>query len=195
MNRAYKLGRNLDHVRGNADYDVWQVFENRNEKFDGLFWGLGEIKEIPSCQFKGKLKRLERIDYPRCQQSYPIMSARMIKTFQDLGSFKHQIFPIDIYDGENPKTHECLKNCFGLLHLPETFDVIDYEKSTYYDLPGGRKEINQIALKEPLDGYPPIFRVDNKLGSLICLCVSDEAKQELEKRHVTGIRFIPLIDS
>jgi hypothetical protein len=128
MNRAYKLGQNLKHIRGNADFDVWQVFENRKEKFDGIFWRLGEIEEIPPCQFEGKLKRLEKIDYPYCPQCYPIMSAKMVIVLRDVGKFKHQIFPIDIYDGEDPKTHECLKSRFGLLHLPETSDVIDYEK-------------------------------------------------------------------
>jgi hypothetical protein len=44
MDRAYKLGQNLDHVRGNTDYDVWQVIKNLKEKFDTLFWGLGEIE-------------------------------------------------------------------------------------------------------------------------------------------------------
>jgi hypothetical protein len=120
------------------------------------------------------------------------MSARMIKTFRDLESFKYQIFPIDIYDDENPKTHECLKSRFGLLHLPETSDVIDYEKSTYYEASG---RISIAALKEPPLGYPPIFCMDKENGTLIHLCVSAAAKEELEKRNVTGIRFIPLIDS
>jgi hypothetical protein len=192
MNRAYKLGRNLKHIRGHEDYDVWQIFENRKENFDGLFWKLGEIEKIPPCRFEGKLKRLNRIDYPRCPESYPIMSARMIKTFQDSGSFKHQIFPIDIYDGEEPTTHECLKDRFGLLHLPETSDVIDYEKSTYYEASG---ELSVAALKEPPGGYPPIFRIDSELGTLIHLCVSAAAKEALETADVKGVRFIELIDS
>jgi hypothetical protein len=141
------------------------------------------------------------------------MSAKMITVLREVGNFKHQVFPIEIYNSKDSwnssrpqtpdfksgvpadsKTHECLKEHFGLLHLPETSNVIDYKKSTYHEHPN-RRRFKQVALNEPPEGYPPIFRIDHELGTLIHLCVSAAAKEALEAADVKGVRFIELIDS
>ena len=185
MEKAYELGRNVDHLRSNEDCDVWQAGKKLEEKID-LFWELKPIKKLPTYRFEGKLeKRLSWLDYPDSYFGYPIISKRMVKILLSLGLFRHQAIPLKIYDWKSgEKTDD-----FVFLHLLECIDVLDREKTEYYRASG---RVSEAALKEPKTGYPPIFRVKD---AGLARFISAEAKEALEAADIKGVRFIPLIAS
>lgn len=187
MNKAYEINRNLDHMKSNKDYDTWQLFQDRKEKFVDLFWKLELIRELPSHQFEGKINRLSWLDYPRDMLLYPIISEKLLQVLLSVSQFQHELFPLKIIDWKSEETTDN----FIFLHLLECIEAIDYEKSIYYEdlIP---KEIQQYALKEPSGGYPPLFRVKN---ASLTWFVSAEAKEALEAADIKGVRFIPLIAS
>lgn len=188
MNRAYELGQDLSHRRGNEDYDIWHVYNDLNETFHNWFIKRNiPVNRLPPHRFEGKIKRLQKYDYPWCNQPYPIMSMKMIEVLEDVGEFKHTVFPIDIY---KPGTDNKLDVRFALLDLPEPFYFVDFEKSTYK----GSLGVKQPALIEPEGGYPPLFRLYIK-GVTAYTYVSAAAKEALEAADIKGVRFIELIDS
>jgi hypothetical protein len=187
MKKAYLLKQKLNRVKGASDYDIWQVNNKQDNQEERLFWQSQYLKKLPPFKFEGKLQRLEQTDYPLSHPNYPILSARMILLLRRLGYFNHQIIALNIYARSEQQEYKMLKSRFAFLHLPEILDVIDREKSTYYE----SGQLRTAVLKEPPDGYPPIFRIN----TLINLCVSAEAKQELERRGITGVRFIELKSS
>lgn len=185
MNKAYKIKRNLDHVRANQDYDTWQVFQNRKEKFNDLFWRFESIEELPPHRFEGKLKRLEWLDYPRDMLLYPIISKKMLQTLFAVEQFQNETIPLKIYDWKSKE----ITNNFVFLHLLECIDVLDEEKTEFYEASG---RVSQAALKEPKGGYPPLFRVKD---TGLTWFVSAEAKEALEAADIKGVSFVPLIAS
>ena len=188
MDKAYKLGRSLNHLRSNEDCDVWQVGKKLEEKID-LFWNLEPIEKFPSYKFEGKLeKRLSWLDYPAAYFNYPIVSKKMVNILLLVGQFQHQTIPLEIYDWKSEeKTDD-----FVFLHLLECIDAIDFDKSIYYGEDIAPEDIQQFALKEPEKGYPPLFRVK---GDEFWWFISTEAKEALEAANIKGVRFIPLIAS
>lgn len=186
MDKAYKLGRNVDHLRSNEDCDVWQVGKKLEEKID-LFWNLEPIEEFPSYRFEGKLKkRLSWLDYPAAYFNYPIVSKKMVDILLSVGNFQYQEIPLEIHDYQSEEKTDG----FVFLHLLECIDALDKENSLYYD----ELQISpsQAALKEPLGGYPPLFKVK---GDEFYWFISAEAKEAFLSADIKGVRFIPLIAS
>lgn len=187
MDKAYKIKNNLDHVRANQDYDVWQVIQNRKEKFEDAFLRLEPFDKLPPYRFEGKLeKRLSWLDYPRVNFSYPIVSKKMVNTLLSVRKFCHEIKPLTIHDW---KLKEKTSDDFVFLHLLEWKDIIDREKTEYYETLGG---VRNAALKEPKGGYPPLFRVKD---AGLTWFVSAEAREALLSADIKGVSFIPLIAS
>lgn len=185
MNKAYRIKHNLDHFRSNNDYDVWQVVQNRKEKFKKLFWKLEPIKKLPPHRFEGKFNRLKWLDYPCDNFNYPIVSRRMADLLVSIGKFQCQIIPLEIYDYKSEEK----TNNFVFLHLLECIEALDREKTKYYE---GSKDISEFALKEPIKGYPPLFMIEE---DEFYWFVSAEAKEALEAEDIKGVSFVPLIAS
>lgn len=93
--------------------------------------------------------------------------------------------PLTIYDWKSEETTDD----FVFLHLLEWKDIIDREKTLYYEDIGG---VSEPALKEPRGGYPPLFRVKD---AGLAWFVSAKAKEALKAVEIKGVRFIPLIAS
>jgi hypothetical protein len=188
-NNAYKLNKNLDHIKNNYDFDVWQVIQDRQEKIK-LHWKLEPISKFPSLRFEGKIKqRLSWLDYPRVKSGYPIVSKKMLNVLTSVGQFKHQAIPIEIYDWKSDqKTDD-----FVFLHLLECIDVLDQEKTDFYEEPlSDFKMVTTAALKMPNEGYPPLFRVKD---AGLTRFISKEAKEAIEAADLKGIHFVRLIAS
>ena len=184
MSRAFELRRNLDHIRANQDFDIWQVFEDREEIFYDLFWRLEPFDELPPHRFEGKIeKRLSWLDYPRVDLGYPIVSKKMVDTLLSVKQFNHEVKPLTIYDWKSKKTTDN----FVFLHLLEWKDIVDRKNCICYPETG---RIKKYALKEPRGGYPPLFQV---VGNEPTWYVSEEAKEALEEANIKGLRFVPLI--
>ena len=187
INNAYELSRNLDHIKSNGDYDVWQVIQKRDDKIKSFFWRLEPISRLPPHKFKGKVeKRLNWLDYPRDQFGYPIVSKKMLEVLTSVGQFKHQAIPLEIHDWKSDRKTDD----FVFLHLLECIDVLDLEKTMFYEELEGM--VSQAALKMPKDGYPPLFLVKDVL---LTRFISKEAKEALEAADIKGVHFVPLIAS
>lgn len=185
MDKAYKIKRNLKHLKSNQDYDVWQITKDEKEKFNELFWRLEPFDELPPYDIEGQLERLRWLDYPDSNPNYPIVSKKFIETINSVGNFKHNVLPLIIHDW---KLKTLTTDNFVFLHLLEEVNVIDKEKSVYYDT----ERIRKPALKEPTNGYPPLFRVRD-YG--LTWFVSASAKEALEKADIKGVSFPRLIAS
>jgi hypothetical protein len=81
---------------------------------------------------------------------------------------------------------------YVVLQLLESIDAIDFENSEYEEPIAGSllsPRINRLVLREPTNGFPPIFRLAKEHTDY--LYVSQTAKQALEEAGIKGIRFIP----
>jgi hypothetical protein len=189
-NNAYKLKHNLDHIKNNYDFDVWQVIQDRQEK-TRLHTKLEPISNFPPLRFEGKVeKRLSWLDYPHEKSGYPIMSKKIVNVLTSVGQFKHQAIPIEIHDWKSDqKTDD-----FIFLHLLECIDVLDQEKTDFYEAPLSvlKKSVTRAALKMPNEGYPPLFRVKD---AGLTRFVSKEAREAIETADLKGIHFVRLISS
>jgi hypothetical protein len=145
-----------------------------------------------------------QIDYPYIPdvRSWPIMSKRMLDVLLSIGSFSHQIIPVVFthIDGILPndearrKASLLIRNHdFVILQLLEHFDGLDRDRtehtSTFDESDPEFERIDftgEMVLKEPPNGFPPIFRVKEDGVSLY---VSAAAKEALEKAGIQGLDF------
>lgn len=144
------------------------------------------------------------IDYPYIPdvESWPIMSRQMLDILLSIGSFSHQVIPIvsTHVDGFFPSDEERRKasllirnHNFITLQLLEHFDGLDRDRTEYtstFDESDPELELvditGEMVLKEPPNGFPPIFRVKEKRTYLY---VSAAAKEALEKAGIQGLSF------
>ncbi len=138
--------------------------------------------------------------YIESPDGWPIMSRRMVDVLLAVGDFSHQIIPVvfksededftaKYINGPPPK----LNRDYVLLQLLELSDVLDLDKSVY-TLSNYAYEpeitfignVQEEVLKEPVGGFPPIFRVKDKK---IPIYVSAKAKEALEAANIQGLDF------
>ncbi len=145
-----------------------------------------------------------QIDYPYIPdvRSWPIMSKRMLDVLLSIESFSHQIIPIVFthIDGILPndavrqKASLLIRNHdFVILQLLEHFDGLDRDRtehtSTFDEDDPMVEQIRftgEMFLKEPPNGFPPIFRVKERSTHLY---VSAVAKEALEEAGIQGLSF------
>jgi hypothetical protein len=132
---------------------------------------------------------LSKTDFPHIEyvHFWPIMSRRMVETLLSVRDFPHQIIPVTVADYLG-KPMEC---DYVILHLSQLSDVMDMEESIYVKdqsiidpsqtIVGS---IEKLRLKEPEDGFSPIFRVK---WHEVSLYVSTEAKAALEAAGIQGL--------
>lgn len=146
----------------------------------------------------------EYTDYPYLQniRLWPVISIKMLDVLLSLSSFSYQAVPVIfekvdsllLTSEEKIKAPPFLNHEFIILQLLEYLNAFDRDKSVYtieYDenLAGEPVEfinIDKLVLKEPLNGFPSIFRVKEDKTSLY---VSAEAKEALEKTGIKGLDF------
>jgi hypothetical protein len=135
------------------------------------------------------------IDYPYLPnvKFWPIISRRMLDVLLSVGSFSHQVIPVVFthIDGLVPSDEE--RHDFIILQLLEHFDGLDRDRTEYrstFDESNPESEridfTGEMVLKEPPNGFSPIFRVKEDGVSLY---VSAAAKEALEKVGIQGLDF------
>jgi hypothetical protein len=153
--------------------------------------------------FRGLKDWLSPTDYPYIREAriWPIISRRMLDVLLSIGDFPYQAIPVIFKSVDHPnysdaerlaKSLICNRD-YIILQLLELADVFDMEKSEY-NMERGVADPDEIiicdvlnmVLKEPIGGFPPIFRVK---GNELCLYVSAEAKQALEDAEIQGLDF------
>jgi hypothetical protein len=150
-------------------------------------------------RFQGDENLLKYTDFLYTKPDWPILSKRMLNVLISVKDFQYQAIPIVIEDnlvtevlGNDPKNWIISgrkNNDYVIVQLLEHMDLFDYENSIYELnslFPGSISNIQKMVLKEPEDGFPPVFRLSNKPTHLY---VSAEAKIALETAGIQGIKF------
>jgi hypothetical protein len=132
----------------------------------------------------------------------PVISKRMLYVLRSVGEFPHKAISTRIYDfgfqnqGRDrfldhhvPPDGEFNED-YVSLQLLEHVDVIDYDQSDFrFRLnPNMPPYVINLILKEPIGGFPPIFRLD-RAGERTSLYISSAAKEALEEAGIKGLRF------
>jgi hypothetical protein len=153
--------------------------------------------------FTGLKDWLEPTDYPYIPKvsTWPIISRRMLDVLLSVGDFPHQAIPVVFKSVDYPEYSDAKRRAKALirnhdyiiLQLLEHSDVFDMEKSEYNTDRGVADperifliDVENVVLKEPPGGFPPIFRIKDYEYSLY---VSAEAKQALEDAGIQGLDF------
>jgi hypothetical protein len=170
----------------------------REQRDDGL-WHITEARMPEQISFWGVNSMLQQTDYPYTKPSWPIMSKRMLEVLLAVEDFPHQAIPIEIEDatvtkviGSDPKNWMVsgTKNFnYVIFQLLEHLDVFDWENSVYEEssiAPGFVSDVSKIVLKEPENGFPPIFRMKTESTLLF---ISVEARAALEAAGIKGVKF------
>jgi hypothetical protein len=213
---AYELSPNLDFLDSLVEDPLDRAY-GEAEKYNALIYkptqaeeiGTGLIEnaepyEVPEpVDWVGFLdERLQQTDYLYNDLRWPLISKRMLYILRSVGEFPHKVISTRIYDygfqdqGRNnyegnttPPAGEFNEDYVGL-QLLEHVDGIDPDTCEYEDdYPGILPPlIKSWTLKEPVGGFPIIFRVKKKSTYLF---VSPAAKEALEEAGIKGLDFFP----
>jgi hypothetical protein len=144
---------------------------------------------------------LQQTDYPSNSEQWPIVSKRMLDVLLSVREFKYQTLSIALINRgfrRDPQTNEWIvanpdsteqNHEYVILHLLEHIDVFDWERSEYEMHPkidNWAKNLGQLVLKEPENGYPPIFRTSPIARKWF---ISAEAREALEVAGIKGLKF------
>jgi hypothetical protein len=197
----------LDRKYGEAEkYNAWIYKPTQAEEVGSGLIENAEPYEVPEpVDWVGFLdERLHQTDYLYNDLGWPLISKRMLYILRSVGEFSHKVISTRIYDygfqdqGENnyashttPPSGEFNEDYVGLQTL-ERLDGIDYKHCEFRPRmnPNRQPHITNLVLKEPIGGFPPIFRL-NRAGEDLRLFVSPAAKEALEEAGIKGLDFFP----
>jgi hypothetical protein len=200
----------MDRQYGEAeDRDAFIYVPNQ---LSGLEWG-GMSETIPypgpePIDFVGFPNRFShQTDFLSTYDMEPIISKRMLYVLRSVREFPHKTIATRIYDfafqnqgrdmflDKAPTLTGDFNEDYVCLQLLEYIDGIDYEHSEFNSFPESIESavvtppyISNLILKEPIGGFPPIFRL-SRPGENIMLFVSPEAKEALEQAGIKGLSF------
>jgi hypothetical protein len=197
-------------------YDALVYPEGSLQRWD--FISSSEYIGITPINFLGWLKQLSKTDYPHNAPGIPLMSMRMLEVLTGVGDFPHQAIPTRIFDydvnnevyllqyqmeqseieiylnSQNFGVDTYNSNHFAVKFLEHT-DVIDRDRSEFTryesDPPDLPPVVTHLVMREPAQGFPPIFRIE---GDPVFLFVSPTAKEALEQAGIKGLRFLAYHD-
>jgi len=167
--------------------------------------GLNTFTErIPNpAQFEADFEYLPRLDLPYNDMQWLIASSKALATFLEVGHFQHTRFPVAMVDNRIPTAKrikkedntyktEVLNYDFTALQVNESLDCFDWDNSVYMpdeDYPGQVFAIEELVLKIPINGFPPLFHV-----SVIPLTIfaPEQTKLAYETSGLQGLVFIPI---
>jgi hypothetical protein len=186
-----------NHVNKDLGYDVELLPFEGSDNISTRMCHYPEVVEFPNpVLFQGLLSTVRQTDYPvMMAKTFPLMSKRMVKVLESVGSFPHNVLPARItdgaigrrlndednhYDAEGNLKSEYYTDDYVLLQLTEHLDAMDLERSEYeeYDAEINRVSfVDKFMFKDIGREYPPIFRLTS---SPIDLFISEAAKEALE---------------
>jgi hypothetical protein len=193
---------NLDHIpkrpkRGDVEKrDAWIYPEHAVNVWSLIKTLLYDGPE--PINFLGWPKRLPKTDFPDNNPGLVLMSKRMLEILYSVGEFPHRLIPTRIFfydleyeieeylNQQNLDPELCNEGYFAV-QLLEHIDVADPERCTYEPSYDGSMKIDKLVLREPLDGFPPLFRVK---GDPFDLFASPEAKQALDAAGIKSMNYI-----
>jgi hypothetical protein len=141
----------------------------------------------------------QNTDYPIVDIAIPLMSKKMILLIEQ-GSHVQlnkvdatiidDTFLGEIFDNIGNLNSGIRKNNeYQFVQVLEYLHVFDYDNSVFKPLRSNPEKIgiiNKLVLKEPVQGFPSIFRIAEKSSMLF---VSDSTKKILESNGIKGCIF------
>jgi hypothetical protein len=204
LENKFKHWDEIDLVFSDAikiDLTGQEVVIIREQRPDNLWYTI-KVQMPADLLFVGFDDLFVYTDYPYILETrlWPIMSRKMLVVLLSLGNFSHQLIPVTfkcVSDFLSPyekiqETSSIFNYNFLIIQLLEHLDAFDMDRSDYTKTPyesnpkAERINIHKMVLKEPVNGFPPIFRVKEDETSLY---VSAEAKEALEKAGIQGLDF------
>ncbi len=202
--RAYELDQNFDYREHYKDgerslHDAFLIEFPGSD--DVRFWTAEPLSLPEPVEFDAQADVLGSIDYLLPEVDWPIMTRRMLDVLLSVREFAHQVIPLVMHEipvlseevemegGPYIRTGK-VNHDYVAIQLLEMLDVFDYENSVYEPHPRVLGRLSgspkKMVLKEPIRGYPPIFRTKPLESRLY---VSAEARAALEAADIRGLRF------
>ena len=154
--------------------------------------------------FAGNIQKLETLDFPYNNVSWPLMSSAMLGTLKSIKDFAHREIPVmilsekfanlDSFPKDRELNSEFALERFAAIQLLDHIDSFDWENSVYVRselVPNMVDYISKLVLKPVHTGLPPIFRLS---AYPTLLFVSSEARVALEKAKIRGVLFTEIGD-
>lgn len=198
---AYALWHDPTHLKGKGDDAILVPFEGK--EYACAWMGTERVVVPEPVRFEANFKVTRQSDYPCNDVNWPIMSPRMIEVLRGVGDFPHRLIPVRLVDRaalgrarylpDGSLRPEVVDDRFAAVQLTEHLDVVDWERSifeqdqiaptvTFYSF-------DKLVLREPIGGFPPLFRVPEKKSLLL---VSAQARRALEDAGIVGITFMSI---
>lgn len=194
---AYLFRPTTRHINRDLGYDAELVPFDGSENISTRMCRYPESVEFPNpVVFHGLLSTVRQTDFPVTSgEGYPLMSKRMVRVLESVGSFPHNVLPARIIEGSigrrlsDKDSHydvngnlkpEYYTDDYVLLQITEHLDAMDLERSEYdgYDPETNLiMFIDKFMFKDIRHEYPPIFRLINSPTDLF---ISEAAKEALE---------------
>lgn len=151
--------------------------------------------------YRGYPPILRTLDFPVADNSWLVMSQRMLHTLKSAGEFRHLEIPIIVADYSRPRDQwrnesgfgdDMVLRNFSAIQLLGRLDVFDFERSKYTtdpDFPDTIGDVDEYVFKIPDEGLPPIFHLK---GQPVKAFVSQLARTALKKAGITGVAYVAL---
>jgi hypothetical protein len=199
MTKVYKLLHEYEHLV-DMDFDATsEPFENK----DTIGYDMMNIIpfDMPNkIYLRANFNVVpNNTDYPITDLTFPIFSKNVLDLLNRIQKIEIASFPTimiddkfsDDYLDQNRDVHSELNldASFFAIQFLELSNVFDYTNSLFKpmrsnpELPG---IIKKLVLKEPENGFPPLFKIEESLSSIF---VSQEAKEALELHSIKGCIF------
>ncbi len=197
--KVYQLTWDLDHLLPDLEVDGW-IREFPGVPDESAFWRINENLNLPNpVIFDAVGAAIQNIDYPYMDTAWPIMSKRMLDTLLLTGDFRYRAYSVLMVDCEQIYDEALGRDAnsgiefhdFSAIHVLENLDIFDWENSVYErstKKPDSLRSCEKIVLKEPMQGFPPLFRITT-VPLRTDLFISAEARSALEVANIKGVTF------
>jgi hypothetical protein len=174
-----------------------EAFIRRDQRADGL-WYVNQFRLPEHIEFETIGDVIHHTDYPYCKPRWPIMSKRMLDTLLSVREFPHQTIPITMIDtqmyydetvGDYVAPMHRIHD-FVAVQLLEHLDIFDWERSVISNPDPILFDVDQLVLRVPEGGLPPLFSVREREARLY---VSPEGRTALETADIQGVDFLNLV--
>lgn len=196
--KAYILDKDYDHLL-DMEFDAHHLAFEESNLFSARITGVRNI-ELPDQIFcQANFHIIPDYDFPIVDIADSIFSDNMLNIFTKLGLENYRSVPVTMLDDTYleeafEKPNQLKKDVkkvesYKALQLMSYTDAFNYDKSDYEkDLvfPEEVGNIDNLVLKEPDGGFPPIFRIKEYSSKLF---VNEEAKKALESARIKGCVF------
>ncbi|MEW5675621.1 hypothetical protein ABGT15_04855 [Flavobacterium enshiense] len=205
MTKVFILNKS-ENSRGHIDFVEHQVgavnipYEKQDDLY-GQIIGIESFDLPKQLYFGADYKIIPTIDYPANSLLIDIMSNQMLTILSGTGEFKFRTIPVIMFNHKELEAYH-IEEGIGFEDLNErnedylAFQLMDFTAAFDKDnsvyrmsraFPDEIGSIQKLVLKEPINGFPPIFKIEEDVTLLF---ITEEAKTALETAGIKGCEFV-----